>query len=191
LPLQKCWKKAGCSLLTVHGRTKENKGKRQTLADLYIIKRIKQELKIPVISNGNISTIQDVENALKITGADGVMSAEGILKNPALFSGQIHNPFEMSIECIEFGEKYGSPVLFVKNHLLWILKNYITQYTDMRDNLLGSKTFDELRGNLTDFEDAVKNGRTRINTAIKVKDIKDITEAFDCKLFGNEDVGYE
>ena len=40
----------------------------------------------PIISNGNIITIDCVQRNLAQTGADGVMTAEGILDDPALFA---------------------------------------------------------------------------------------------------------
>jgi tRNA-dihydrouridine synthase len=40
---------------------------------------------IPVIANGNVTWPQDVLANRARTGADGVMSAEGILANPVLF----------------------------------------------------------------------------------------------------------
>ena len=39
----------------------------------------------PILSNGNVITTDDVTSNLAATGADGIMSAEGILDNPALF----------------------------------------------------------------------------------------------------------
>lgn len=40
---------------------------------------------LTIVSNGNIITYNDVVQNLKLTNADGIMSAEGILDNPALF----------------------------------------------------------------------------------------------------------
>ena len=42
-------------------------------------------LSIPVLSNGNTITAEDVLQNLSLTKADGIMSAEGLLDDPALF----------------------------------------------------------------------------------------------------------
>ena len=41
---------------------------------------------MPVLANGNIRTLQDVHACLAYTGAAGVLSAESLLEDPALFS---------------------------------------------------------------------------------------------------------
>ena len=43
----------------------------------------------PIISNGNVITYEDVVSNKELTGANGIMSAEGILNNPALYLGRI------------------------------------------------------------------------------------------------------
>lgn len=76
LELAKRMEKAGCSLLTVHGRTKEQNKERVGICDWHIIKTIKEALTIPVIANGGIYNYMDVESCFEATGVDGVMAAE-------------------------------------------------------------------------------------------------------------------
>lgn len=73
---------AGADLVTVHGRFREQyySGK----SDREIIRKIKEELTIPVIGNGDIFTGEDALEVLK-TGCDGIMVARGALGNPWIF----------------------------------------------------------------------------------------------------------
>jgi len=43
-------------------------------------------LSIPVLANGNIRDLRDVHECMTYTGCDGVLSAESLLVDPALFS---------------------------------------------------------------------------------------------------------
>lgn len=87
--------KAGASVITIHGRTREEKGQAVGKCDWDMIKRIKeyfaqQEIPVPVIANGGIENLDDVYSCIEHTGVDAVMSSEAILENPALFSRRIN-----------------------------------------------------------------------------------------------------
>jgi len=71
------------SALTVHGRTMKQgySGK----VDLEAIARIKSEIGIPVIGNGNIFSPEDAEKMIEKTTCDSVMVGRGALGNPFIF----------------------------------------------------------------------------------------------------------
>ena len=78
---------SGCKLLTIHGRkllTCKSKS-RDGPADLGAIKAVREALSIPVFSNGNVRCPADVLQNLQTTKCEGVMCAEQLLKDPALF----------------------------------------------------------------------------------------------------------
>lgn len=77
----------GCSLLVVHGRQRGGTEKRRAgAADLDAIAAVRAALRIPVVSNGNVRSHAEYHAAMSTTGCVGVMSGEGILRDPSLFS---------------------------------------------------------------------------------------------------------
>jgi tRNA-dihydrouridine synthase 1 len=148
--------KAGAQIITVHGRTREMKGHKTGLADWKKIKAVKEAVKVPVFANGNILYREDVDGAVKATGADGVMTAEGNLYNPAIFSA----PPNQSSELYPLSPAYPFPRLSnliqeylaicssletptkpsaIKGHLFRLAKPALEVHRDMRP-LLGKCT---------------------------------------------------
>ena len=81
----------GCSVLGVHGRTREQKDLTATRADWDKIKAVVDAVgsRVPVIANGNVRHYDDAIALMNYTGANGVMSAEGLLSDPALFGRRV------------------------------------------------------------------------------------------------------
>ena len=88
---------AGASLVAVHARYRasfhrKGPGARDGPALLDQVQKLKQDFSSSekyknklLVTNGNTITYEDVVKNLELTDADGIMSAEGILDNPALY----------------------------------------------------------------------------------------------------------
>lgn len=76
----------GGSLVAVHGRTRVQ-GYTGS-ARWEPVREIKQAVRIPVVANGDISTVADIDSVLASTGCDAVMIGRAALQNPWLFSRQ-------------------------------------------------------------------------------------------------------
>ncbi len=74
----------GGQLIAVHGRTKQQGYTGQ--ADWDSIAEVKQQVSIPVIANGDVKTVADIERIKHHTGCDGVMIARAAIGNPWIFS---------------------------------------------------------------------------------------------------------
>lgn len=71
---------AGVKMLTVHGRTRCQMYNGH--ADWAFIAEVKRAVSIPVVANGDIETVDDAVECLKISNADGVMIGRGAYGRP-------------------------------------------------------------------------------------------------------------
>ena len=95
----KALESAGAKAITVHGRTKTELYGGDCHRD--VIREVKSSVKIPVIANGNIWTVEDAKSMLDDTGADAIAIGRAIKGNPWFVK-----------ECIEYidnGRKLNRP----------------------------------------------------------------------------------
>lgn len=74
----------GIDMLSVHARLKKESFARRPRWEW--VARIKEWLRIPVIANGGIFSVQDAKDCLRISGADGLMLGRGAVVRPWLFA---------------------------------------------------------------------------------------------------------
>ncbi|KAJ1261009.1 hypothetical protein BS78_10G275400 [Paspalum vaginatum] len=150
LAYAKMLEEAGASLVAVHGRTRDEKDGKKFRADWDAIKAVKDSLRVPVLANGNIRHMEDVKNCLEHTGADGVLSAETLLENPALFAGYRTKEWkedgdengdsgldqaDLVIEYLKLCEKYPVPWRMVRSHVHKMLGDWFRVHPEVREEL--------------------------------------------------------
>ena len=124
--------KLGVSAITIHGRTRAEmySGK----ADLNIIKKVKESVKIPVIGNGDIVDEESAKEMFEKTGVNGIMIGRGTFGNPWIFEKILHY--------LETGEKLPEvsnqeKLRVIKKHFELELENKpeITAIREMRKHV--------------------------------------------------------
>ncbi|KAJ2775072.1 tRNA dihydrouridine synthase [Coemansia nantahalensis] len=134
---------AGAQIITVHGRVREQKGHKTGLADWAQIRAVKEAVRVPVFANGNILYFEDIQRCLDATAADGVMSAETNLYNPALFSGKVLPTWQLAQEYLEICREVPTKSAYIRGHLFKLFRYSLPVHTDLRQRLVEARTVDE------------------------------------------------
>ncbi|WP_305815706.1 tRNA dihydrouridine(16) synthase DusC [Photobacterium leiognathi] len=88
---------AGADELVVHARTKEDGYRADTIKWDYI-KQLKQQVKLPIIANGEVWNYHDGQNCLTATDTDALMVCRGALNLPNLGNVVKHDAPHMTWE---------------------------------------------------------------------------------------------
>lgn len=127
----------GVSFVTVHGRTKEQRGEP---VNLEAIRTVKESLRIPVVANGDVYSLCRAKEVCRITGANGAMAARGMLENPAMFSGAKHTPATCIRDWVQLAAQLGSPLTQFHQHLTFMLEHVLPRSEKRVFNALTSSS---------------------------------------------------
>lgn len=157
---------AGAAAIAVHGRTKNQMytGK----ADWDIIRQVKQAVRVPVIGNGDASSVEECDAMYRQTGCDLVMIGRGSYGRPWLFE-QIYQyykngillpepPLEERMEVLlrhvslilaHKGEVHG--MREARKHAAWYLKG-LPNAAGFRNACMSLTHYEDLKALVADFK---------------------------------------
>lgn len=151
---------AGASLLTIHGRTRLQKGPLTGSADWTIVKRAVEKFpSIPILANGSMRNLTEIRACLEFTKCDGVMCSEALLEYPPIYSfmenteEKRRGPGRVQItrEYLQLAREYppeqggqGSGLKCLKAHVHRFLHADLQTYTQIRDGVSTAETIDDL-----------------------------------------------
>lgn len=168
--IAKICEKAGASAITIHARTRAQgySGK----ADWNIIRDVVQNVSIPVIGNGDITTCLDAKRMLDETGCTAVMIGRGLLGNPWLikeckdyleegilptkvtFNEKIDMmEYHLKKLCVDKSER--AAVLEMRMHLLNYLKG-MPDASNIKNLVCKAKSKDEIINILEEYRNSLK-----------------------------------
>jgi tRNA-dihydrouridine synthase B len=148
----------GASAIIVHPRTRSQGFSGHS--DWQVIKDVKDNVKVPVIGNGDITRPEDVKAMLEMTNCDAVMIGRGAMGNPWIFSRTLKyletgivppSPtyYERLIQLLDLARSYvelhGEKIacLEVRKYIKWYTKG-MQNVTEMRCKAMHIETLKEL-----------------------------------------------
>ena len=170
LTIAKMAEQAGIAALTIHGRTRSDKYLGD--AEYNTIKSVKENISIPVIANGDITTPEKARFVLDYTGADAVMIGRAAQGTPWILReidhylrhgekiapptlSEIHSIFNRHLKALHefYGELMG--VRIARKHLNWYLQS-VSDVTGFRKEFNQLETADEQLYALDQYFDRAK-----------------------------------
>ena len=149
--------KAGISAITVHGRTRSEFY--SGIADLDIIKKVKENVKIPVIGNGDVIDEITAKKMFEYTGVDGIMIGRGSFGNPWIFRNIIYY--------LQNGERLSEPT---NQEKLEVMKKHIKLALEEK----GEIAIKELRKHIAWYTKNMKNSSEFRNSINKIETEKEL-----------------
>ncbi len=154
----------GASAIAVHGRTKAQAYKGE--ADWTPIAEIKAAVKVPVIGNGDVRTVADIDRMKTQTGCDAVMIGRAAIGNPWIFQRKnfADVTFEERAALIRqhlaamldyYGPRLG--IVLFRKHVVKYIKG-VPYATDVRLALLTCNTADEFIELFSQWEERYERG---------------------------------
>ncbi len=170
IEVAKVVEQAGASAIVVHARTRSQGyfGK----ADWNIIKQVKENVNIPVIGNGDVTSPFLAKKMLDETGCDAVMIGRGILGNPWLIrecvfyveEGILLDPptnkekvemMKLHFEMLKKDKNEKIALLEIRTNLLYYLKG-MPKNKEMKQLVCSAKTSEELESILNNYEKEIE-----------------------------------
>ncbi len=160
----KAIERAGASAIAVHGRTRAEYY--TGIADWDIIKKVKENVNIPVIGNGDIKSPEDAKKIFEQTNCDGIMIGRATLGKPWILE-QIRTYLEngtirqisnkeiletilnhIELEVKEKGEYTG--IREMRKHICYYLKS-LPNASTVRDKINHLESKEEVESELVSF----------------------------------------